>query len=72
MSSAKKIFSNLGASFNRLLHGSRENETQNLCTNQNLNSVYQVNEYNRDTNNVSDLPEHETNFQEQFVYNSQK
>ncbi|VDI38301.1 Hypothetical predicted protein [Mytilus galloprovincialis] len=68
MSSAKKIFSNLGASFNRLLHGSRENETQNLCTNQNLNSVYQVNEYNRDKNNVSDLPEHETNFQEQFVY----
>ncbi|CAC5393545.1 unnamed protein product [Mytilus coruscus] len=65
MSSAKKIFSNLGASFNRLLLGSEtENEKEIPCNSKESKSLSygnQVYKFSENENEQINLPESETN-----------
>ncbi|CAC5414605.1 unnamed protein product [Mytilus coruscus] len=71
MSSAKKIFSNLGASFNRLLLGSEtENGKEIPCNSKESKSLSygnQVYKFSENENEQINLPESETNTQTQFV-----
>ncbi|CAC5419746.1 unnamed protein product [Mytilus coruscus] len=71
MSSAKKIFSNLGASFNRLLQGSEtENGKEIPCNTKESKSLSygnQVYKFSENENEQINLPESETNIQTQFV-----